>query len=82
MCQVFFFFSSSRSLSLLLLGRCSVRLVICFKCFLGNETRQEDGRYREALALNAAHRGDRETGGCVAGASGDKLASYTPHATC
>ncbi len=25
--------------SLLLLGRCSVRLVICFKCFLGNETR-------------------------------------------
>lgn len=29
-------------LSLLLLGRCSVRLVICFKCFLGNETRQEN----------------------------------------
>lgn len=33
---VFFFY-------LLLLGRCSVRLVICFKCFLGNENqRQED----------------------------------------
>ncbi len=31
MCQFFF--------SPLLLGRCSVRLVICFKCFLGNETR-------------------------------------------
>lgn len=34
--------SLSLCLSLLLLGRCSVRLVICFNCFLGTDARQEN----------------------------------------
>lgn len=57
-------------------------MVICFKCFLGNEARSQEDRRKE-LSLNTAHtqRGPTERGG-GAGANGDELVSYTPRATC
>lgn len=58
-------------------------MVICFKCFLGNENqRQENCVMVKGFLLIQHTEGTGKSEAVGVNANGDKRMSYTPHATC